>query len=277
MPESKIPITVVVPVKNEEANLGKCLSRLSRFSEVIVVDSSSTDRTPVIANEHGANIVNFSWDGKYPKKRNWLLLNVTLRNKWVLFLDADEFVNAAFCDAVDRATQDPNQCGFWLNYDNFFLGRRLRYGVPQRKLALFRVGKALYEQIEEDHWSTLDMEVHEHPLVDGPVGEIAARIEHNDDRGIIKFVDRHRDYAVWEAHRIMRLRSSGVTLDKMTRRQRLKYGNFSKWWYPWAYFLFTYFFKFGFLDGSAGFQYAFYKTWYFQTIRLLISEKKERK
>ncbi|MCP9234081.1 glycosyltransferase family 2 protein [Mesorhizobium sp. LMG 17147] len=274
MSDSKISITVVVPVKNEETNLGKCLSRLSRFSEVIVVDSSSTDRTPAIANEYGANIVNFNWDGKYPKKRNWLLLNVPLRNEWVLFLDADEFVDAAFCDAVDRATQDPSQCGFWLNYDNFFLGRRLRFGVPQRKLALFRVGKALYEQIDEDHWSGLDMEVHEHPIIDGPVGEIAARIEHNDDRGIIKFVDRHRDYAVWEANRIVRLRSSGVALNKMTHRQRLKYGNLSKWWYPWAYFVITYFLKFGFLDGSAGFQYAFYKTWYFQTIRLLISEQK---
>lgn len=45
----KIALTVVFPLKNEEANLGKCLSRLSRFSEVIVVDSSSTDCTPAIA------------------------------------------------------------------------------------------------------------------------------------------------------------------------------------------------------------------------------------
>lgn len=269
-----IPISVVVPVKNEEANLGKCLNRLKRFSEVVVVDSSSTDRTPIIAKDHGARYLNFEWNGQYPKKRNWVLLNHKLMNDWVLFLDADEFVDDAFCDAVARAISSSEHDGYWLNYSNFFLGKHLKHGLPQRKLAMFRIAKGLYERIEEEGWSGLDMEIHEHPIIDGSIGEITSRIEHNDDRGIAKFIDRHRDYAVWEAQRFHLLKSETYSgQSELTKRQKFKYQNIHKWWYPWFYFFGQYFGKLGILDGISGFLYAFYKTWYFLTIRLLIREQ----
>ncbi|MFO0991226.1 MAG: glycosyltransferase family 2 protein [Hyphomicrobiales bacterium] len=269
-----IPITVIVPVRNEEANLPRCLVRLDRFSEVIVLDSSSTDRTPEIARHFGARYINFEWDGKFPKKRNWLLIHHELSNAWALFLDADELVDEAFCTAAQEAVNQKRHAGYWLNYDNYFMGRCLRHGVPQRKLALFRVGSGLYEKIDETSWSSLDMEIHEHPIIDGTIGEIAAHIEHNDQRGIVKFIDRHRDYALWEANRTLLFRSKNTSEWKhLSRRQAFKYRHISKWWYPWFYFIFTYVVRIGFLDGGAGFAYAFYKAWYFETIRLLIRER----
>jgi glycosyltransferase involved in cell wall biosynthesis len=266
----------VVPVKNEEVNLPRCLARLRNFAEVIVVDSSSTDRTPLIAREFGATYVNFEWGGQYPKKRNWLLINHQLQNDWVLFLDADELVDDAFCAAADTAIRSGRHAGYWLNYTNYFLGKPLRHGIPQRKLALFRVGVGLYERIEEESWSRLDMEIHEHPIIEGPLGEITERIEHNDDRGIAKFVDRHREYALWEAKRFGLIRTEGADARlKLTGRQRFKYRHLDKWWYPWFYFFGQYFGKLGFLDGAAGFYYAFYKAWYFSMISVLISEQRE--
>ena len=98
--DSKLPVTAAVPVKNEESNLTKCLERLGRFAEIVVIDSGSTDRTREIAESFGARVVGFSWDGKYPKKRNWFLLNAPPQQPWVLFLDADEFVDDAFCNAL---------------------------------------------------------------------------------------------------------------------------------------------------------------------------------
>lgn len=274
VPTGALAVTVIVPVKNEEANLAKCLSRLRRFSEVIVVDSSSTDRTPLIAREFGAAYVNFEWDGKYPKKRNWLLLNHEVKNEWVLFIDADEFVNDAFCDAAERAIRSGQHAGYWLNYTNYFLGRPLRHGLAQRKLAMFKVGAGLYERINEADWSRLDMEIHEHPIIEGSIGEITERIDHNDDRGITKFIDRHRDYAAWEARRLALLRSSSPDAwSKLTDRQKFKYKNITSWWYPWFYFFGQYIGKLGFLDGGTGFYYAFYKAWYFMTIRLLVLEQ----
>lgn len=273
----KIPVSVVVPVKNEEQNLARCLARLTRFAEVIVVDSCSEDRTPEIATAFGADVVQFHWNGEYPKKRNWVLQNHKFACRWIFFLDADELVNDAFCDELEEAIKNEKYVGYWLNYTNFFLGRPLFHGDPQRKLAVFRRGAGLYERIDEQGWSRLDMEVHEHPILDGPVGEIRARIEHNDDRGVSKFIDRHRDYALWEARRVQMLRGNGAEgWRHLTSRQRLKYSNIDKWWFAWSYFFASYIGKRGFLDGAPGFAIAFYKLWYFLTIRLLIREQNLR-
>ncbi len=274
MSSPSIPVTVVVPVKNEEANLARCLSHLGRFSEILVVDSSSTDRTREIALEYKSTLINFEWNGLFPKKRNWVLLNYCFANKWVLFLDADEIVDNSFCEAVSVAIKVDGVVGYWLRYSNWFLGRPLRHGVPQRKLALFKVGAGLYERIDEDRWSHLDMEVHEHPIIAGALGEIAAPIQHNDFRGIDKFLDRHRDYARWESKRFMLLEKEGLS-STLTWRQRFKYRYISKNWYPWWYFVYTYIVRLGVLDGVAGLHYAGYKLWYFMTVGLLIRELRD--
>lgn len=268
-----IPVTVVIPVKNEELNIGNCLAGLKRFEKVVVVDSGSTDSTKEIVDKHSVEFISFSWNGNYPKKRNWMLLNYEFKTPWVLFLDADEVVSDEFCDELSRALANTEVEGFWLNFTNYFLERPLRFGVPQKKLALFRVGSAYYERIDEHRWSNLDMEVHEHPILDRKAGEIKSKIDHRDFRGIEKFIDRHQDYAKWEVKRCMSIDWSKDT-NHLTERQKFKYKNIGKWWYPWFYFTYTYFVKLGILDGFPGFSYAFYKTWYFFMIRNLMAEDK---
>ena len=269
-------MTVAIPVKNEEASLAACLERLGRFAEVVVIDSGSSDGTRAIAEGFGARVIEFAWNGTYPKKRNWFLLNAPPGQPWVLFLDADEFVDEPFCDALAQAVTEPDIDGYWISYTNYFQGRPLKHGLAQRKLALFRVGKALYERIEEDSWSRLDMEIHEHPIVEGRVGEIAVPIDHRDDRGVARFLEKHVDYARWEARRYAALQADAAASAHFTGRQRFKYRHLAKWWYPAFYFLFTYVAKLGFLDGGPGFHYAAYKAWYFRTIRLLIREQSQQ-
>lgn len=268
-----IPVTVVIPVKNEERNLPSCLELLKDFSEVWIVDSQSTDRTREIAETSGAKIVDFAWSGGFPKKRNWVLLNERFATPWVLFLDADEQVSAPFVEELRSTLPGTDKVGFWLNYTNYFLGRELRHGVPQRKLALFRVGAGLYERIEEQAWSGLDMEIHEHPVLNGPIGEIHERIDHRDFRGLDKFLLRHVDYAKWEAARFQALRAADPKRwEQLTGRQRFKYRHLASWWYPWFYFLFAYVARLGFLDRRPGLLYVYYKAWYFETIRTLLLE-----
>lgn len=254
MGEATIPVSVVIPVRNEERNLPECLARLDGFAEVLVVDSGSTDDTRNIAARHGARLVDFHWDGKFPKKRNWCLRNLTFRAEWVLFLDADERVDETFKREL-RETLSHTVCnGFVVYYENWFMGRRLRHGDRMRKFPLLRLGKGEYEQIEEDHWSDLDMEVHEHPVIEGAVGALHASIEHCDFRGMDAYRRRHEAYAAWEAQRFLALRRSpGVAL---TRRQRVKYLLLDTWLAGPLYFLAAYVVKGGFLDGSAGFRLA---------------------
>ena len=79
---TKVPICLFVPVKNEEANLERCLQSISWVDELFVVDSQSTDRTGSIALEHGATIA-IRVQGGWPKK-NWALENLPLSHEWVL-------------------------------------------------------------------------------------------------------------------------------------------------------------------------------------------------
>lgn len=268
----RIPITIAIPVRNEEANIARCLDALAdRFFEIVVVDSASTDNTTKIASSYGARIVQFVWDGKFPKKRNWILQNLEILTPWILFLDADEIVTTNFVEEVKKEIQGEDFVGYWINYSNLFMGRELKHGVAQRKLALFRVGAGFYERIDEDHWSSLDMEVHEHPIIQGAIGEIHSKIRHEDDRGIRRFLDRHIEYAQWEARRLIAL-EQGTSWNVLTRRQLFKYRYIMKRWYFMAYFFYTYVIKLGFLDGAPGFYYALYKSWYFLTVRHLILE-----
>ena len=106
---SKLPVTVILPVKNDAPTLEMSLKRLQRFHKIIVIDSESQDGTDRVAAEHGAEYVSFRWNGKPPKKRTWYLNNHELETDWVLFLDADELANDAFCDEVARAIESESQ------------------------------------------------------------------------------------------------------------------------------------------------------------------------
>src|SRR6266498_6030350 len=88
--DARAPLSVLVPVKNEAANLRDCLASASFAQEIVVVDSGSTDGTQAVAEAAGARIVQFVWSGKFPRKKNWALQNVRWQHEWVLILDADE-------------------------------------------------------------------------------------------------------------------------------------------------------------------------------------------
>jgi hypothetical protein len=192
-----------------------------------------------------------------------VLQTFPFKTPWVLFLDADEIVTREFKAELRATLKYADQAGFWLQYQNHFLGRVLKFGVEQRKLALFRVSAGHYEQIDEDKWSDLDMEVHEHPVLDGFVGQIRAPLEHKDFRGLHHYIARHNEYSSWEARRYLALRGNLKAWSHLTGRQRLKYTCLPQWWYAPAYFLATYIVKRGFLDGWAGFVHAAMKMEYF--------------
>jgi glycosyltransferase involved in cell wall biosynthesis len=269
-----LPITVVIPAKNEEQQLDECLGSLDRFAKVVVVDSGSTDQTEAIARSRGAEILRFQWDGKFPKKRNWVLLTYSFATPWVLFLDADERVTPDFVAELERTLPSTTHDGFWLRYANVFMGRRLRHGPPMRKLALLRVGAGLYERIEEETWSRLDMEVHEHPVVSGTVGEIKSPLDHQDDRGLHAYIAKHNDYSTWEAARYVKLLNTTDSWRGFTATQRMKYRSLEKWWLAPAYFMYSYFWKLGFCDGRPGLAFAILKAIYFFQIKLKIRERR---
>lgn len=266
-------ITVIIPSKNEARSIADVIRAASPLGPVILADSESTDNTCEIAREAGAEVLQFDWNGQFPKKRNWVLRNHRFTTEWVLFLDADEYLYPEFIQEVQSTLPDTTHNGFWLNYENHFFGKKLRGGDPFRKLALFRVGKGEYERIEEVSWSTLDMEIHEHPVVEGSIGEIKTSIQHNDYRGLKHYIAKHNEYSDWEARRYLALMKTGPEKwAELTPRQQKKYKSLTKAWLAPAYFFSCFFVKRGFLDGSTGFHFALMKAIYFYQIRLKIKE-----
>ena len=270
---AKIPVTVVVPVKNEELNIIHCLKLISGFDQIMVIDSNSTDNTAKIAEQHGAEVHQFTWDGQFPKKRNWVLRNLPIRNEWVLFLDADEYITDAFVAEIEQAIKNPDYNGYWITFINYFMGRQLKHGDPFKKLPLFRVGKGEYEKIKEDSWSHLDMEVHEHPIIEGNVGQFKAPIIHNDYKGLEHYIAKHNAYSTWEAKRFVALEKEGF--GNLTKRQKFKYSLMQSGFLPIIYFIGAYFLKLGFLDGKQGYFFAKYKSYYFLQIQTKINELKK--
>jgi glycosyltransferase involved in cell wall biosynthesis len=84
------PVSIIVPIKNEVANLSRCLDSVKWADEIFVIDSQSTDGSIEIAQSHGARVVQFEFNGTWPKKKNWALENLPFRNNWIFILDADE-------------------------------------------------------------------------------------------------------------------------------------------------------------------------------------------
>jgi len=269
-----LDLTIAIPVRNEERNLPGCLQAIGTdlAQHVVIIDSGSTDKTPEIAKALGADVVNFVWDGKFPKKRNWFLRNHTPTTKWVLFLDADEYLTDEFKADLRRALQQDDKVGYWLSYTIYFLGKQLKGGYPLRKLALFRVGAGEYERIDEDQWSRLDMEVHEHPVLTGDIGVIKSKIDHQDFRGISNYIIKHAEYADWEAARF--LKSAGTEVSKKwTWKQRLKYRLMQSVWIGPVYFFGSFFLLGGFRDGARGLAFAILKMSYFVQVYCKIRDE----
>jgi glycosyltransferase involved in cell wall biosynthesis len=269
-----LDLTIALPIKNEENTLSQCLATIgSDFAKhIVVIDSGSTDHTLEIAREWNTGIINFAWNGKFPKKRNWFLQNYPLQTKWVLFLDADEYLTEDFKKEVRQKLSRDDKDGYWLSYTVYFLGKGLKGGYPFRKLALFRVGAGEFERIDEENWSGMDIEVHEHPLIKGKVGTIYNKIDHRDMRGISNYVIKHKEYASWEAARFLKTtRTPGIS-KQWTWKQKIKYRLMPSVLIGPAYFLGTYLFYGGFRDGSRGLAFALLKMGYFTQIYCKIKE-----
>lgn len=86
---SRVPVSILIPIKNEAGNLPRCLASVAWADEIFVVDSQSTDGSQQIAEQHGAKVVQFQFNGIWPKKKNWALENLPFTHEWVFILDAD--------------------------------------------------------------------------------------------------------------------------------------------------------------------------------------------
>lgn len=277
--DTRLPISVVVMTRNEEANLPACLDSVRLFCEVFVVDSESTDMTRQIADAAGAAVVEFKWDGGYPKKKQWCLENLPFAFDWVLYLDADERVSNTLVEELRQlfSAGEPKCAGYFIGLDYVFLGRTLRHGHRVYKLALLRRAHARF--VDRDDLAATNMwevEGHYQPTIDGRVGTLAARLEHRDHSTLFYYFERHNKYSDWEAFLQVKRALSHPEEAQPTHRALLK-RVFARLPLRGAlFFLYSYFLKLGFLDGRAGFNHSVAKAFYYWQVGLKRTEIQER-
>jgi glycosyltransferase involved in cell wall biosynthesis len=263
-----LPVSVIVPVRNEAHNLPRCLESLREAGEVYVIDSFSTDSTAAIARSHGAQVVQFHYQGGWPKKRQWAMDTLPLGYEWIFLVDADEALTPELTREIRQAIQDPGLDGYYVALQMHFLGRRLRHsGASFYKLSLFRRGKGRFEcRLKDQDTSMADMEIHEHVVVDGHTARLRHSLAHHNVESLSRYIQKHDEYSNWEA-RVWLLGEAGTAElppaffgSQAQRRRWLKKRLFSIPGYPVLLFLYRYLFRLGFLDGVPGLIYCCFQS-----------------
>jgi glycosyltransferase involved in cell wall biosynthesis len=256
---SRVPVSVLVPIKNEAANLPRCLDSIRWADEIFVVDSQSTDGSALIAQQHGARVEQFHFNGTWPKKKNWSLQNLPFKNDWVFILDADEVLppeaEQEFAAAIANAGEI---IGYWINRRFFFLGRWLRHAYyPNWNLRLFRHSSGRYEKLTDLQTDSGDNEVHEHVVVKGPTARLKCEMDHYAFPSIDVFIEKHNRYSNWEA-RVAAEGKGGQVLahEHVDLKRSLKRFAVRLPFRPLLRFLYIYVWQRGFLDGREGYYFA---------------------
>ena len=260
---TKVPVSVLIPIRNEAANLPRCLAAVAWADEVFVVDSQSTDASITIATESGAKVVQFHFNGIWPKKKNWALENLPFTHEWVFIIDADEVLPPdTMTEVAGLIEVNRGGCaGFWINRRFMFMGAWLKHAYyPNWNLRLFKHRLGRYEQLVQGATHSGDNEVHEHIIVQGPTGRLRSEMDHYAFPSIDVFVEKHNRYSNWEARLQVEktpartdeaLQSRPVRLRRLIKRVALHLPC-----RPTLRFIYVYVFQMGFLDGRRGYYFA---------------------
>lgn len=283
----KVPLSVLVPIKNEAQNLARCLQSVSWADELFVVDSQSVDGSQAIAEAYGAKVVQFEFSGSGPKKKNWALSNLSFRHDWLLILDADEVLAAdarheiaALLTESPALAQSEPIVGYWINRRFQFMGKWLRHAYfPNWNLRLFKHKLGRYENLTTGDTASGDNEVHEHILITGRTGYLKTIMDHYAFPTIDAFIEKHNRYSNWEARVELDCHTdSSMTLSAMpfvAFRRKMRLWSRKMPGRPLLRFLYVYLWQKGFLDGIEGYFFSLLHAFYELMIVAKIYELKK--
>ena len=259
----KVPVSILIPIRNEANNLPRSLASVAWADEVFVVDSESSDGSQDIARQAGAKVVQFRFNGVWPKKKNWALENLSFRNEWVFILDADEVLAPGTADEIRDiiAGQGKGCAGYWINRRFMFMNQWLKHAYyPNWNLRLFQHRLGRYEQIVKGATESGDNEVHEHIIVQGETGRLKSEMDHYAFPTISVFIEKHNRYSNWEARLQVEGRIGQETSQpqawQIRMARRIKRLSHHLPFRPTLRFLYVYLWQGGIWDGRAGYNFA---------------------
>ncbi len=285
MKNNKLDITVIVPTRNEAANIRCCLDSLRPARRIVVLDSNSTDATDTMAASHGADVVPFQWNGRYPRKRQWALDHLDIDTEWVFLVDADESVPASLWDEIRSVINRgaAARTAYSTKKQFHFIGRCMRFGgFSHEAIIFFRAGTAHFEHLLDDVGERLDMEVHERLIVNGAVGRFHTPLIHRDRKPLADYIARHNAYSTWEAavrHHFLQTGRYGEDIivprlfgNTQQRRRWLKKIAIRIPMEPQLWFFYHYIVRAAFLEGTRGLVAARIRRAYIEQVRAKMFE-----
>ena len=268
-------VSTLILTLNEAANLPACLDALRWCDDIVVLDSGSDDETVAIARERGARVLTRPFDS-FAGQRNFGLDSGGLRHDWVLHLDADEIVSEPFAAALTEMEPTPGIDAYRVPFKTIFFGKWLRHAGmwPAYQVRIGRKDTLRFVQV--GHGQREDLPVDR-------LASFAEPLEHYSfSHGLKAWLDKHVRYARDEAALLAAERGSKVQLaalvfkpDQTARRRvakslSMRLPLFAR---PFARFVYIYLLRRGFLDGMAGFVYAFMLSVYEAMIAILAYER----
>jgi glycosyltransferase involved in cell wall biosynthesis len=274
-PSLSVPLTVVVLTRDEEVNIERCLASVGWADQAVVVDSGSLDKTVPLARSLGADVIEQPWLG-FSAQREFALRLPELRNDWVYFVDADEWVSPELAAEIAEWLTEPDCAGFAHRLRLVFQGTWIRHcGWYQ--------GSWVVRLVDRRHAKFDGSLVGERAQVDGTVRRLANDIVDEDLKGLATWLHKHVRYAQLERDQ----RGTYVPLRERTRRFRFRDGGDTRPFTravlkdlvypavpakPVMIFIYMYLIRLGILDGWAGLRFCFFHAWYQAVVSALGAE-----
>jgi glycosyltransferase involved in cell wall biosynthesis len=265
----------VVLSRDEEVNIARCLASVGWADQAVVLDSGSADSTVPLARSLGADVVHQPWLG-FSAQREFALRLPEVRNDWIYFVDADEWVSSQLASEIAARLRVPDCAAFT---------HRLRLVFQQTWIRHcgWYSGSWVVRLVDRRYTKYDGSLVGERACVDGPVGRLANDIVDEDLKGLACWLHKHVRYAELEQRRRGRPVPARERLRRFRRRDRtdtkplvrviLKDLVFpampAK---PLAVFLYMYVLRLGVLDGRAGLRFCFFHAWYQAAVDGLAAE-----
>ena len=230
--------TVLILTYNEEQNIARTLDALAGFPEIVVLDSGSTDATRAIARRHAnVRVATRAFD-QHAAQWNFGLTECAIERSWVLALDADYVLPASLVEEISALPLDAEVSGFRAGFRYCMHGRPLSAALYPPHVALFRRARTKF--VQDGHT--------QRPVVDGAVGNLRNRIDHDDRKPLSRWFASQQNYARLEAeHLLTKPRSQLRRIDRL---------RLMAWPAPLLVPVYTLIVKRCFLDGWPGWLYV---------------------
>ena len=241
-----LDISVIILTFNEELHIQRCIENVHSFvKDIYIVDSFSSDKTIDIAKDLGTIVYQNKWENNYAKQYNWALENLPIKTKWILRLDADEYILPELEKELNQKLNDvPEDInGIVFKRRHIFLGKWIKRGTyPVKLLRLFKYKKAVCEQ----RW--MDEHIQ---LLEGKSIEFEHDFADHNLNNLAWWTLKHNGYSIREAIDLMdaefgllESNNKEIQLSEQAAAKRSKKHKYAKqplFWRSFAYFIYRYF------------------------------------